>query len=68
MIDIAQLYALRQRVIIEIHQEISTTVPIDDRSEDKILTEIPLVLFFDSYRLLYIIIGIFQAISQMLRN
>src|ERR1700754_1286265 len=51
MIDIAQLYALKEKVIIEINQEISSTSPINDRSEDKILTEISLVLFFDSYRL-----------------
>jgi len=50
MKDIEYIYVLRAREILEIHQEISTTVPINDASEDKTLTEIPLVLFFDEYR------------------
>jgi hypothetical protein len=47
---IEYLYVLIGREILEIHQEISTTVPIDGANENKILTEVPLVLFFDGYR------------------
>jgi hypothetical protein len=49
--NIEHLYAIREKNIVDVRQEISTTVPINDISEDKILTEIPLVLLFDCYRL-----------------
>jgi hypothetical protein len=51
MIDINSLYVLKGKDIIDVRQEISTTIPINDANPDNILTEIPLLLYFDSYTL-----------------
>jgi hypothetical protein len=51
MVDIKHLDKIKGLVIKTIQQEISTTIPINDPAEDKILTEIPLALYFDSYNL-----------------
>jgi hypothetical protein len=51
MIDIAPLDKIRGLTIEAIQQEISTTFPINDPAEDKILTEIPLALYFINYSL-----------------
>jgi hypothetical protein len=51
MVDIKHLDKIKGLVIKNVQQEISTTIPINDPAEDKILTEIPLALYFDSYNL-----------------
>jgi|ERR1700678_1144238 len=51
MVDIKHLDKIKGLVIKTIQQEISTIIPINDPAEDKILTEIPLALYFDSYNL-----------------
>ena len=51
MIDIELLYLVRGEVIMEVHHEISTTIPINHSRKDRIVTEIPVVIFFEYYRL-----------------
>jgi hypothetical protein len=51
MIDLNYLHVLKGMTILDIQQEISTIIPINDPDEDKILTEIPLALYFDQYDL-----------------
>ena len=69
MVDLKHLDKIKGLVIKTIRQEISTTVPINDPAEDKILTEIPLALYFDGYNLFiynnWSIVGPCENISQM---
>lgn len=51
MVDITHLDKIKGLTIRASQQEISTTIPINDPGEDKILTEIPLALYFDCYSL-----------------
>jgi hypothetical protein len=51
MLDITHLDKIKGLAIRSSQQEISTTIPINDPAEDKILTEIPLALYFDCYSL-----------------
>jgi hypothetical protein len=45
------LNLIRGMIIINVQQEIGITIPINERGEHKILTEIPLALCFDRYNL-----------------
>src|SRR5580698_11109273 len=70
MVDIKHLDKIKGLVIKTIQQEISTTIPINDPAEDKILTEIPLALYFDNYNLfiynIWSIVGPCKNISEII--
>ena len=70
MVNIDPLDKIKGLVIKAVQQEISTTIPINDPAEDKILTEIPLALYFDSYNLFiyntWSIVGPCKNISEII--
>jgi hypothetical protein len=51
MTNLGYFHPLVGKIILDVRQEISTTFPINDPDPDKILTEIPLCLSIDQFRL-----------------